>query len=131
MVTLYHWWGSTCSRKARMTLNEKGVDWQSHHIDLHDFENWQPWYVKIHPNGVVPALDHDGRIVYEANALMEYVDDSFDGPPLRPADSWERAMMRVWMDKSEHVLHKNMAWSSGPSENAMLTNGYSRFVKTW
>lgn len=108
MLTLYHWWGSTCSRKARMTLNEKEVEWQSHHIDLHDFENWEPWYVKIHPNGVVPALDHDGRIVYESHALMEYVDDSFDGPQLRPADTWERAMMRVWLDKSEHVLHKNM-----------------------
>ena len=107
-VTLYHWWGSTCSRKARMTLNEKGVEWESHHIDLHEFENWADWYVKIHPNGVVPALDHDGRIVYESNAIMEYIDDTFDGPSLRPDDTWERAQMRVWLDKSEHVLHKNM-----------------------
>ena len=50
MLTLYHWWGSTCSRKARMTLNEKGVEWESRHVDLHDFENWEPWYVDIHPN---------------------------------------------------------------------------------
>ena len=42
-VTLYHYWGSTCSRKARMTLNEKGVQWESRHIDLHVFENWEPW----------------------------------------------------------------------------------------
>jgi glutathione S-transferase len=91
-----------------MTLNEKGVEWKSHHIDLHDFENWEPWYVKIHPNGVVPALDHNGRIVYESNAIMEYIDDTFDGPSLRPEDNWERALMRVWLDKSEHVLHKNM-----------------------
>ena len=107
-VTLFHWWGSTCSRKARMALNEKGVRWESRHIDLHDFENWEPWYVEIHPNGVVPALDHDGRIVFESNALMEYVDDVFDGPKLKPDDAWERARMRVWMDWSEHVLHRNM-----------------------
>ena len=107
-VTLYHYWNSTCSRKARMTLNEKGVEWKSHHIDLHEFENWEPWYVKIHPNGVVPALDHDGRIIYESNAIMEFIDETFDGPSLRPEDTWERAMMRVWLDKSEHVLHKNM-----------------------
>jgi glutathione S-transferase len=104
----HHWWGSTCSRKARMTLNEKGVTWESRHIDLHEFENWEPWYVKIHPNGVVPALDHDGRVVFESNAVMEYIDDTFVGPPLRPEDTWERAQMRVWLDKSEHVLHKNM-----------------------
>ncbi len=107
-VTLYHYWNSTCSRKVRMTLNEKGVEWNSHHIDLHEFENWEPWYVKIHPNGVVPALDHDGRIVYESNAIMEYIDETFDGPSLHPEDTWDRAMMRIWLDKSEHVLHKNM-----------------------
>ena len=107
-TTLYHYWGSTCSRKARMTLHEKGVEWQSHHIDLHEFENWEPWYVKLHPNGVVPALDHDGRIVIESNAIMEYIDESYDGPALRPEDTWERAQMRVWLDKSEHVLHRNM-----------------------
>ena len=107
-VTLYHYWNSTCSRKVRMTLNEKGVEWKSHHIDLHEFENWEPWYIKIHPNGVVPALDHGGRIVYESNAIMEYIDETFDGPSLHPQDTWERAMMRIWLDKSEHVLHKNM-----------------------
>ena len=107
-VTLYHWWGSTCSRKARTALAEKGVEWDSVHIDLHQFENWAPWYVKIHPNGVVPAMDHDGRIVIESNAILEYIDETFDGPPLKSEDTWERANMRVWMDKSEHVLHKNM-----------------------
>ena len=107
-VTLYHWWGSTCSRKARTALEEKGVAWQSVHIDLHNFENWDDWYVKIHPNGVVPALDHNGRIVIESNAILEYIDDAFEGPSLRPDDPWERANMRVWLDKSEHVLHKNM-----------------------
>lgn len=107
-VKLYHWWGSTCSRKARMTLNEKGVAWESHHIDLHNFENWAPWYVKIHPSGVVPALDHDGRIVTDSPAIMEYIDDAFDGPSLRPADSWERAIMRNWLNRSETVLHNNM-----------------------
>ena len=50
--------------------------------------------MKIHPNGVVPALDHDGRIVIESNVIMEYIDENFEGPPLRSADTWERAQMR-------------------------------------
>ena len=107
-VTLYHYWTSTCSKKARMALNEKGVAWSSLHVDLHVFEQWEPWYVEINPNGVVPTLDHDGRRVFESNAIMEYIDETFDGPPLKPADTWERSRMRVWMDWSEHVLHRNM-----------------------
>lgn len=125
-VTLYHYWGSTCSRKARMTLNEKDVDWKSRHIDLHEFENWQSWYVKIHPNGVVPALEHHGRIVYESNVVMEYIDDTFDGPSLRPVDTWERALMRVWLDKSEHILHRNMHLISHKRAHAKRWTEYEK-----
>lgn len=124
-VTLYHWWGSTCSRKARTTLAEKGVAWTSVHIDLHNFENWAPWYVNIHPNGVVPALEHDGRIVIESNAILEYIDETFEGPSLRPEDTWQRANMRVWMDKSEHVLHKNMHLISHNNHHAHRWDEYA------
>ena len=125
-VTLYHWWGSTCSRKARTTLEEKGVEWDSVHIDLHQFENWEPWYVKIHPNGVVPAMDHDGRIIIESNAILEYIDETFEGPALRPDDTWERANMRIWMDKSEHVLHKNMHLISHNNHHAHRWGEYEK-----
>ena len=125
-VILYHWWGSTCSRKARTTLAEKGVEWDSVHIDLHQFENWEPWYVKIHPNGVVPAMDHDGRIIIESNAILEYIDETFEGPSLKPEDTWERANMRVWMDKSEHVLHKNMHLISHNNHHAHRWGEYEK-----
>ena len=125
-VTLYHWWGSTCSRKARTTLAEKGIEWDSVHIDLHQFENWEPWYVKIHPNGVVPAMDHDGRIIIESNAILEYIDETFEGPALRPDDTWERANMRIWMDKSEHVLHKNMHLISHNNHHAHRWGEYEK-----
>ena len=39
---------------------------------------------------------------------MEYLDDVFPELPLRPADPYERAQMRIWMDRCEHVLHKSV-----------------------
>ena len=39
MLTLYHYWSSVCSRKARFCLAEKGLEWQSQHIDLFTFAN--------------------------------------------------------------------------------------------
>ena len=45
----------------------------------------------------MPALDHDGRIVTESTVICEYLEDAFpDAPPLRPADPYGRAEMRVW-----------------------------------
>ena len=34
MLTLYHFWSSTCSRRVRICLAEKNIPWESHHIDI-------------------------------------------------------------------------------------------------
>ena len=44
----------------------------------------------------MPALVHDGLVLTESTPMMEHIDGAFAGPPLRPADLWLRAEMRVW-----------------------------------
>jgi glutathione S-transferase len=96
MLELYHAGMTTCSRKARLGLKEKGVPYQSHYMNLGKFEHHTPEYLKINPNGIVPSLVHDGKIVIESGVINEYVDDVFpDRNPLRPADPHARAKMRV------------------------------------
>ena len=108
MLELYHWITSTCSKRVRICLAEKDLEWESHHIRLDRGEQLAPDYVKMNPNGVVPTLVHDGRVLIESMFIMEYLDDVFPDPPLRPADPYERAQMRIWMDRCEHVLHKSV-----------------------
>jgi glutathione S-transferase len=108
MLTLYHGVTSTCSKRVRMTLAEKGLEWESVHLDLSKRDNLDPEYIKINPNGVVPTIVHDGKVLYESNFIIEYLDDVFPEPALRPADPYERARMRILMDRIEHVLHRNI-----------------------
>ena len=109
MLTLYHMWTSTCSKKVRITMAEKGIDWESRPLKGGaDRENLEPWYVKLNPNGFVPTLDHDGNIIIESCVIIEYLEDLYPEVRLRPEDFYERAMMRLWLDKSEHVLHRNI-----------------------
>ncbi|MBT3990655.1 MAG: glutathione S-transferase family protein [Rhodospirillaceae bacterium] len=109
MLTLYHFWSSTCSRKVRITLAEKGIEWVSHHIDIvNKLENLDPDYVRLNPKGVVPTLDHDGKVIIESNIIIEYLDDTFPEIPLKPEDTYERAKMRLWMDVAEFQIHKNI-----------------------
>jgi glutathione S-transferase len=108
MLKLYHGVTSTCSKRVRITLAEKDLAWESHHILLAKRENLEPWYLNLNPSGVVPTLDHDGRILYESNVIIEYLDEAFPEVPLRPADPFARANMRIWMDRIEHVLHRNI-----------------------
>jgi glutathione S-transferase len=82
---------STYVRTTRMTLEEKGVDY-----DLQEFDFMQGMpeeHLRRHPFGKVPAFEHDGFILYETAAVTRYVDEAFDGMALQPADVRARARM--------------------------------------
>ena len=96
MLELYHYEPSANSAKPLICLKEKGLEFTSHYIDLHAFEQHSPAYVKINLNGQVPALVHDGKIITESTVINEYLDDVFPAIPLRPKDLYERAEMRIW-----------------------------------
>jgi glutathione S-transferase len=96
-VELYHFWSSVCSVRARMALEEKGVQWESRYIDLFNFDQMTPEYLAINPDGVVPTLVHDGEAVHESAVIIDFVDDAFDGPSLKPKDALRIARMREFM----------------------------------
>lgn len=108
-VTLYHGLASTCSKKVRIALYEKGVPFESRLLDLQAFEQHDPAYLAINPNGVVPALVHDGRAIHESSVIVEYVDDAFDGPSLSPASAFGRAQMRLWLRFSDEAAYPAIA----------------------
>jgi len=97
MLKLYHWEPNANSGKPMLALAEKGVEFESHYLDLLSFDQHQPEYLAVNPDGTIPALVHDGLVLTESTPIMEYVDEAFDGPPLKPADPVERWRMRWWM----------------------------------
>ena len=96
MLELYHFEPGANSLKSMLCLKEKGVEFVSHYVNLHEFEQHDPEYVKVNPNGQVPALVHDGAVITESTVINEYMEDVFPDKPLRPADPVVRANMRVW-----------------------------------
>jgi glutathione S-transferase len=106
MLTLYHGLASTCSKKARLALFEKGVAFESRLVNLQAFEQHSPEYLRLNPNGVVPTLVHDGRPVIESTVIVGYIDDVFADPPLTPRDPFARAEMRLWLKWSDEHAYK-------------------------
>jgi glutathione S-transferase len=96
MLELYHGGPGANSLKALLPLKEKGLEFTSHVLNLLQFEQHEPWFLKINPNGQVPVLVHDGKVLTESTVINEYVDEAFPGIPLRPSDAYGRAQMRVW-----------------------------------
>ena len=93
---LYHGWTSSASRKVRLCLAEKGIDYEAHHVNLAAFEHHTDWFKKLNPSGKVPALLIDGVPFVESNQINEYLDDTYRDPPLMPADSRERYEIRLF-----------------------------------
>ena len=95
------------SLKSMIPLKEKGLDYESVYVDLHRFEQHQPWFTAINPEGQVPVLDHDGTIVTHTTVINEYLEDAFpDAPPLRPNTPAGNARMRYWNKfVDEHVMN--------------------------
>jgi glutathione S-transferase len=96
MIELYHNDMSTASQRVRFALSEKNLDWTGRHMNLGAAEQHQPDYLKIHPNGMVPALLHEGESVVDASVITEYLEDRFPERPLMPADPLLRARVRGW-----------------------------------
>ena len=95
-LTLYDSPGSPCARRVRAVLLEKGLAWTTRVVDLTRMEQKRPEYLALNPNGVVPTLVHDDRVVYESNVITEYLDEVFPEPRLYPPDPWDRAQAKMW-----------------------------------
>ena len=106
-IELYQTAHSTCSQKVRITLAEKGLergkDWVEREIDLGKFQQLEPEYLKLNPNGVVPTLVHGGNVLIESSAILEYLDEVFPRPAMLPADPVNRAKARAWMRYIDEV----------------------------
>jgi glutathione S-transferase/GST-like protein len=116
-VTLYHWEPNANSGKPMLTLMEKGVEFNSHYLDLLNFDQHKPDYLAVNPQGTIPAMTHDGRVLTESTAIMEYVDEAFDGPKLMPKDPKDQWRVRWWMKFMDQWL--------GPSFSMI---GWSLFI---
>jgi len=88
---------SNCSQKARLFLEEKGLEWTSHYVDLGRNEHFTPEYVAINPKAQVPTLVHDGVVVIESSDIIDYLDRTFPERPLRPSAPGDLELMYRWL----------------------------------
>jgi len=113
-VTLYHWEPNANSGKDMLALMEKGVAFESHYLDMLNFDQHKPEYLAINPQGTIPAMVHGDHVLTESTAIMEYIDEVFPGPPLMPADPRDRWRVRWWMKFMDQWLGppiSMLAWS--------------------
>lgn len=107
MPKKYHLISSvTCPwvQRAVIVMRAKGVDFDVTYINLKDKPDW---FLEISPHGKVPVLKVDDDVLFESNAIAEYLDEVLE-PRLHPADPIRRAQNRAWLD-----FLPTFAWGPG------------------
>ncbi|MGB6007828.1 glutathione transferase [Castellaniella sp.] len=77
-----------------VALAEKGVLFEMTPVDLGRGDQRAPGYVELSLTGKVPALVQGDFALAESSAIVEYVDEAFQGPALYPRDARQRARAR-------------------------------------
>lgn len=104
MIELYHSVNSVCAQKVRIVLEEKGLPWTERLMTLQG-DQFDPAYLKLNPNAVVPTLVHDGYPVIESSIILYYLDETFPEPALMPAAPRARATVRAYNKLIDEYLH--------------------------
>ena len=81
-IELYWGSGSPFAWRVMLTLEVKGLDYESKLLEFSKGENKSPEYLKLNPRGKVPTLKDGGFVVYESLAIMTYLDCKYTEPRL-------------------------------------------------
>lgn len=101
---LYNAPQSTCSQRVRYAMHAKGLGFEDHRLDLFSGDQLKPEYLAINPNGLVPALVHDGAVIVDSSVILEYLDDVFpDVVSFRLPDPLGAAQMRAMVSFIDEV----------------------------
>jgi GST-like protein len=93
MITFY-FNGSPNPTKVALFLEEAGLPYEPVAVDTRKGEQFAPEFLKLNPNGKVPAIDDDGTVVFDSNAILLYLAEK-TGRFLAPAH--ERAKLLSWL----------------------------------
>lgn len=100
-MTLYDHPDCPYGMKVRIVLAEKDMDCELVTVDVQSGQHRQPEFLKLNPFGRVPVLVDEGCVIYDSTIINEYLDDEYPEPALRPADSADRARVRLLEDYAD------------------------------
>jgi glutathione S-transferase len=92
---------SPYAHRVRLALLEKKIDFWHTEIDL---SNKPEWFLVIAPLGEVPVIRHEDRFIADSTVILEYLDEVYPTPPLRPKDPAKRAIARFWLRFADERL---------------------------
>lgn len=94
-LILHGYWRSAPSWRVRLALELKGLAYEQAPVNLLKGEQASDAHLARNPQGRIPVLEADGRLLRQSPAILEWLEETFPTPALLPADAWARAQVRA------------------------------------
>ena len=100
-LTLYSNYINSAGERVRIAMALKGVDY--HYVSVSHIG--RKAYRDINPQGLMPAISIDRKIVQQATAILEWLEETYPVPPLLPKDPILRAQARGFAQAITSEMH--------------------------
>jgi glutathione S-transferase len=106
-LVFYYGSGSPFAWKVQLALEHKTIPYERKLLSFSTGDTKKPEFRALNPRGRVPTIDDNGFILYESNAIVEYLDEAYAarGPLLFPGDARQRAIVRRLICEIDNYLY--------------------------
>ncbi|GAB3024820.1 glutathione S-transferase family protein [Bowmanella dokdonensis] len=104
MYQLYSFPFSQHSRRVISLLEQAGIEYENHQVDMINGEHMQAAYLAINPNHQVPTLIDSGTKIHESNAILRYLCIKHELSQWYPQQPDLLARVEQWLDWTQCQL---------------------------
>jgi len=92
----FYTWATPNGRKVSILLEELGLEYRTHAIDIGKGDQDDPAFRAVSPNGKIPAIRDDGFTLMESGAIMLYLAEKHGRFLPEGEDRWRAVEWLMW-----------------------------------
>lgn len=132
ILKLYGFAASNYYNMVKLALLEKGVAYET--VPFHGCQN--PAILAVSPRGKVPALETEHGFLSETDAILDYLEETQNGPALLPSDPFARAQVRamakeieLYIELPARLCYAEVIFGGRPTPDGLKRKAHRDLIK--
>ncbi|KAJ4843957.1 hypothetical protein Tsubulata_021349 [Turnera subulata] len=127
-MQLYHHPYSLDSQRVRLALEEKGIDYTSHHLSPITGKNMDSSFFRMNPSGKLPLFQNGAHIIFDTIEIIQYIERVAAVSSGADETSFSSREVIEWMQKIQEWNSKYFTLSHIPEKYRILVSKFIRRV---